>query len=311
MRVLTADIIIRVKASRPPLTGDTRIRLRQIKDLKEWVEDRKIYKPGDISQKTGLQKQPDGSWKEPKGQQRARTIHSEAKGKGSTEGTEEAIEFTEEQKKQTKEIETRINATGWFKHPSTLDGMHPEAAANIEKQCTRIFFEFPQLKGFVEGLKIENFPQNGNKIYAECRGTGKSAFIVFNQSFYENNQRFKEQYADEVSQNYHPAGTDADSVIMHEMAHCMCDFIAKQRHQEMFEFCRELVEFAKESFEKNKIPFDVKAELGRYSVDPAACPDKDTQAAELIAEAYAEFKCSKKPRRLANFIGNLLEGELE
>lgn len=33
MRKLTADTIIRVKASRPPLTGDTRIRLRQIKEL--------------------------------------------------------------------------------------------------------------------------------------------------------------------------------------------------------------------------------------------------------------------------------------
>jgi hypothetical protein len=36
MRQLTDDTVIRVKASRPPLTGDTRIRLRQIVDLKDW-----------------------------------------------------------------------------------------------------------------------------------------------------------------------------------------------------------------------------------------------------------------------------------
>lgn len=40
MRQLTADTVIRVKASRLPLTGDTRIRLRQIVDLKDWVEDK-------------------------------------------------------------------------------------------------------------------------------------------------------------------------------------------------------------------------------------------------------------------------------
>ena len=40
MRELTADTVIRVKTSRPPLTGDTRIRLRQIVDLKDWIKDK-------------------------------------------------------------------------------------------------------------------------------------------------------------------------------------------------------------------------------------------------------------------------------
>lgn len=40
------------------LTGDCKIKIRQTQDVK--------YKTGDISQKTGLQKQPDGSWAPPK-----------------------------------------------------------------------------------------------------------------------------------------------------------------------------------------------------------------------------------------------------
>lgn len=50
------------------LTSDTVIRLSQIKGLKEWhnsIMEDSLYKPGDISKKTGLQKQPDGSWKPP------------------------------------------------------------------------------------------------------------------------------------------------------------------------------------------------------------------------------------------------------
>lgn len=63
MRELTADTIIRVKASRPPLTGETRIRLRQIVDLADWIRDRH-YQIGEISQKTGLQKTAKG-WRKP------------------------------------------------------------------------------------------------------------------------------------------------------------------------------------------------------------------------------------------------------
>ena len=55
MRELSGSTIIRVKRPRPALTGDTRIRLSQIRDLAAWIEDRR-YKIGEISQTTGLQK---------------------------------------------------------------------------------------------------------------------------------------------------------------------------------------------------------------------------------------------------------------
>jgi hypothetical protein len=74
MRELTADTIIRVRRPRPELTGDTRIRLSQIKDLAAWIEDRR-YGIGEISQTTGLMKTPDG-WVVPP--------HSMAPGVGKT-----------------------------------------------------------------------------------------------------------------------------------------------------------------------------------------------------------------------------------
>lgn len=46
------------------LTGSTRIRLSQIKDLKSWIRDR-TYKVGEISEKTGLKKFGPGDWREP------------------------------------------------------------------------------------------------------------------------------------------------------------------------------------------------------------------------------------------------------
>ena len=59
--MLTAQTRIRVKAPLPlprrrELTGETRIRLSQIVDLAAWVEDRRKYKVGEISESTGLLK---------------------------------------------------------------------------------------------------------------------------------------------------------------------------------------------------------------------------------------------------------------
>ena len=66
MRELTGSARIRIRAPRPELTGDTRIRLSQVKGLKEWIEDRR-YEIGEISETTGLQKIGPNQWREPSG----------------------------------------------------------------------------------------------------------------------------------------------------------------------------------------------------------------------------------------------------
>lgn len=45
MRQLTGSTRIRIKRPRPPLTGDTRIRLSQIKDLQAWINDAENLPP--------------------------------------------------------------------------------------------------------------------------------------------------------------------------------------------------------------------------------------------------------------------------
>jgi len=69
MRVLTGDTIIRGRRPLPlprkrELTGDTRIRLSQIADLKDWVEDKHSnYKIGETAQwKDGLHQKTAHGW---------------------------------------------------------------------------------------------------------------------------------------------------------------------------------------------------------------------------------------------------------
>ncbi|MBR5007856.1 MAG: hypothetical protein IKY09_02645 [Methanocorpusculum sp.] len=269
--------------------------------FEEVLDKRRIYKPGEISETTGLQKQPDGSWAEPRRTQPTRQLRSE----GNAVEPATKTSLTKEQKSKTKEVETRINSSGWFKNESKLDGIHPESAANIEKQCERLFNEFPAMKGFVEGIKVGTLD---NKTFAMCEATGESAYIVFNDTFFSDNEKLKQSYKETVDANYHPAGTDEESLTVHEMAHCMCDFLSQKYGVDFDDFCRALVEAAEDEYRKSNTEFNIKKELGRYCTDAAACPDENIRNAELIADAYAEYKCSKTPRRLATFIGKSLEG---
>jgi len=306
MRTLTADTKIRIRREKPVLTRDTKIKLSQIMDLKTWINDR-VYQVGEISKKTGLQKQPDGTWKEPKQQQKIRSLKSENENKRAI--TEK--ELTQEQKAQTKEIENRINKNGWFKKTSKLEGMHPEAAANVEKQCARIFQEFPEMQGFIEGLKVETFSETEAKAFAKSEGTGKSAYIVFNKAYFADNEALKQEYEKSVADNYHPAGTTADSLVVHELAHCICDYLAQKINQDVFIYCRDLVKQAEEIFKKNKQPFNIAKDLAGYCVDDVACPTDEIKFVEIIAEAFEEYKCSKRPRLIALFIGKTIEGDFD
>ena len=81
--MLTAETRIRVRAPRilpkkKELTGDTRIRLSQIKDLAAWAEDRR-YQLGEISENTGLMKTAEG-WVTPPHTKKPLTQKEQASG---------------------------------------------------------------------------------------------------------------------------------------------------------------------------------------------------------------------------------------
>lgn len=106
MRELTADTIIRVRRPLPlprkrELTGETKIRLSQIKGLREWIEDQK-YEIGQISTRTGLLKTAEG-WVVPPhsmvpGNQDPIEVTHKAGGGGAGGSTEETPERKETHK---------------------------------------------------------------------------------------------------------------------------------------------------------------------------------------------------------------------
>lgn len=116
--MLTAETRIRVeaplplpqKATRPALTGDTKIRLSQIVDLKKWVEDQRRYQLGEISETTGLMKTTEG-WVTPPHfaapTSRENNVSRGRSGSGSNEPKqrEYSADFKENKKKLTSVLE--------------------------------------------------------------------------------------------------------------------------------------------------------------------------------------------------------------
>lgn len=102
------------------------------------------------------------------------------------------------------------------------------------------------------------------------------------------------QYPEYVSAGFHPKGTESDeshgageAIVMHELGHALGRLLEIQKSPE-FQALRygELASV------------DIAKEVSRYAT---------TNNAELIAEAFCEYKLSKEPRRVAMAIGRMID----
>lgn len=102
------------------------------------------------------------------------------------------------------------------------------------------------------------------------------------------------QYLESVSAGFHPKGTESDeshgageAIVMHELGHALDRLLEIQKSPE-FQALRygELASV------------DIAKEVSRYAT---------TNNAELIAEAFCEYKLSKAPRSVAMAIGRMID----
>ena len=102
------------------------------------------------------------------------------------------------------------------------------------------------------------------------------------------------QYPEYVSAGFHPKGTESDeshgageAIVMHELGHALDRLIEMQKSPE-FQALRygELASV------------DIAKEVSRYAM---------TNNAELIAEAFFEYKLSEEPRRVAMAIRRMID----
>lgn len=123
-----------------------------------------------------------------------------------------------------------------------------------------------------------------------------SGKIEVNTNFYKDYKNLVKIYANDVKSKWHPQGTDAGAIIIHEIGHNINGYIAKKKNIYYGEVANEIKkEVLKRSGKTNN---DVEDELSRYA-------KKNTR--EFFAEAFCEFIASKNPRLVAKTFGEVLK----
>ena len=211
-----------------------------------------------------------------------------------------------------QEVENLMKGQGWFSNDDVdLSGCDLASAKSVYRAHDKVFSKFPFFKG---KLKATNSLKFRNGAYAHCwYGVGRP-HVEVNKAWYNDYDKLKQQYEKDLQTHirpatayspegiippWHPIGTTADSIVIHELGHALDDYLShalrvqsagkKTLSSEM------RPQIAKECGVKVR---DMQSEVSRYSAQDAS---------EWFAECFAEYMDAPNPRRVATAFGKRLE----
>lgn len=178
-----------------------------------------------------------------------------------------------------------------FSHFSDISSYPIELQKHIYDNYKKVYDKFPQLakQGYGK-LAKENIKSS---TYANNLSIVNS--VTLNSSWYDDLPKLEKSYADDVSSEWHPQGTNYNSIITHELGHGLLGYIQSNLG---------VSGKAIRSKVLKKLGLhikDINTHLSRYpnnSRDPVH---------EFFAEAFAEYMDSPNPRPLAVEFGKEIE----
>ena len=232
--------------------------------------------------------------------------------------------------KTVQEINEIMYRQNWFRsgpgavNMPELTGCDLESAKSIASAYDRMFERYPQLIGKFDAP--DAMPVNmGDNTYAWCfiRSNGR---VQVNPKQYSDWAKVVKSYEHDVSTNWHPFGTTAESIVTHELGHAVDGLLAREGilggvtssgeyRYASSSLKNTIMKRAAKKDEKlqgalNMWPWDKKRSnsyaVGEYVSRYAA---KDNQ--EWFAECFAEYLTSANPRAVASEFGKELEKLLE
>lgn len=201
-----------------------------------------------------------------------------------------SLEAKEEAKKvggYTEKLQNLAN----FSHFSDISNYPIELQKHIYDNYKKVYDKFPQLakQGYGK-LAKENIKSS---TYANSLSIVNS--VTLNSSWYDDLPKLEKSYANDVRSEWHPQGTNYNSIITHELGHGLLGYIQSNLG---------VSGKAIRSKVLKKLGLhlkDINTHLSRYpnnSRDPVH---------EFFAEAFAEYMDSPNPRPLAVEFGKEIE----
>lgn len=210
----------------------------------------------------------------------------------------------------------RTNAAG-ITSEADLTGCDLDSAKSIASSYEQIFARYPQLKGHLSAPDAHPIGMSNNT-YAWCyiRNNGK---VQVNPKHYSNWQNISRTYEDDVISHWHPEGTTAESIVVHEVGHAIDGLLAKlgiKGGMTASGEYRYASSTLKNTIMKRAAKVDPliaeEMEIDKWLKDNATVQHHVSRYAtknnkEWFAECFAEYITSANPRTVARLFGEELE----
>lgn len=180
----------------------------------------------------------------------------------------------------------------------TLQGCDLECAKGIYKSFEGVFDNLPELVGQLNSINAATL--NGTT-YARCMvGLGRGGISV-NKKYFSNIELLKRTYANDLAHGFHPAGTQWNSIVTHEIGHAVDDYLSNTLHLAGFNGWKPKYVSA---YLRPKVmkACGLKISDTRTAVSGYATQDSK----EWFAECFCEWMDSETPRPVAAEFGKQL-----
>lgn len=222
--------------------------------------------------------------------------------------------------KTVDEINDIMNDKGWFstRYQADLTGCDLESAKAIASSHQQIYEKYPQLIGKFDAPNAHPIGM-GNNTYAWCyiRNGGQ---VQVNPGYFSDWQKLVKGYERDVLSGWHPFGTTAESIVVHEMGHAVDGLLANSRVLGGYTSSGEF-RYASSSLKQtvmNRVlkDDDIAMQLvdfwGRKQgtsqyINEYVSQYAGKNAQEWFAECFAEYITSANPRPMATEFGKALE----
>lgn len=215
-----------------------------------------------------------------------------------------------------QEVNDLLNGQNWFRSDmgtrlkADLTGVDLESAKSIASSYQRVFDRYPQLIGRFD--PPDAHPVNmGDSTYAWCyaRGNGKVQVNPIEKK-YGKWSNVVAAYERDVSSGWHPKGTTAESIIIHEIGHAVDGLLARERilggYTSNYEF-RMASSSLKQTIMNRAYKIDSNIRNTPYSISNNLSQYATENNKEWFAECFAEYLTSANPRTIATEFGKELE----
>lgn len=211
--------------------------------------------------------------------------------------TEDVAEFIKEQKWfRVAELRSGTYDTN---ESIKLDGVDLDVAKTLYENNRVLFEKYPKLAGELNSF---NSAQLRPKTYAQCSyGLGHGGIAV-NSKWFNDFEKLKKKYEDDLAYGFHPKGTDFTSIYVHEFGHALDDYMSHTLKAVGMNGWKPKTVSA---YLRPKVMKACKLKISDIAKEVSVYATQDAQ--EWFAECFAEYICSANPRQVAKEFGKQLE----